>query len=273
MNDLAAFSKLVQALDRWRAHLIFIGGWGHRLHRLDPRANQLPYQPVFTKDSDLAFSGQAPLEGDIRAALLDHGFKEQLAGEFKPPAAHYTLGEDTAGFYAEFLTPLTGSGYKRNREPDATLLAGGISAQKIRHLDILLVDPWVTTVGPEQGIPLEGAVDIQVVNPLCFMVQKFLIQKDRSASKRAQDLLYIHDTLQVFASLLPQFNGSWRSTVKPALDLQGGHSQAVENAAAKAFAAVDDTIRSAVRIPQDRVIDPEAFRLTCQLSFETIFEV
>jgi hypothetical protein len=52
MNDLTAFATLVQALDAWRAHLIFIGGWAHRVHRMDPRATQLAYQAVFTKDSE-----------------------------------------------------------------------------------------------------------------------------------------------------------------------------------------------------------------------------
>src|SRR5260221_6146573 len=53
-------------------------------------------------------------------------------------------------------------------------------SQKIRHLEILLVDPWVVTAGPQNGIPLEAPVDLQVANPLCFMVQKLLIKKDRS---------------------------------------------------------------------------------------------
>ena len=39
MNDLEAFAKLVQALDPWRGHLVFIGGWGHRLHTLHPEAS------------------------------------------------------------------------------------------------------------------------------------------------------------------------------------------------------------------------------------------
>lgn len=272
MNDLASFATLIQALDAWRAHLIFIGGWAHRVHRMDPRANQLDYLPVFTKDSDLAFANKAPLAGDIRAALIERGFKEELAGEFRPPSAHYTLGGKGSGFYAEFLTPLAGSGYKRGGEPDATMAAAGISAQKIRHLDILLEDPWVITVGPGNAIPLPAPVDIRVANPLCFMVQKFLIRGDRSASKRAQDLLYIHDTLQAFANLLPDFKASWRQTVKPQLDQYGGHGEVVQRIAAEAFSAVDDTIRTAVRIPQDRAIDPEDFRLTCQLSFEQIFE-
>lgn len=150
MNDLEAFAKLVQALAPWRQQLVFIGGWGHRLHRMDPRANRLAYQPVFTRDTDLAFAHQEPIEGDIKQALTARGFREELHGEFKPPVAHYTLGDTTRGFYAEFLTPLAGSGYKRSGAPDATLSKAGISAQKIRHLDILLVDPWVIRLGAAQ---------------------------------------------------------------------------------------------------------------------------
>lgn len=113
MNDLEAFAKLVQALDPWRGRLVFIGGWSHRLHTLHPCASQLEFQPVFTKDTDLAFHNKVPLEGDIKAALIEKGFKEDLSGEARPPIAHYKLGDDTSGFYAEFLTPLVGSGIKR----------------------------------------------------------------------------------------------------------------------------------------------------------------
>lgn len=121
MNDLHAFAKLVQALSPWRGQLVFIGGWAHRLHSLHPQANRLDYPPVFTRDTDLAFANKAPLAGDMRSALAAHGFTEQLAGEFKPPAAHYILGSDSKGFYAEFLTPLSGSGRKRDGTPDATM--------------------------------------------------------------------------------------------------------------------------------------------------------
>ena len=271
MNDLAAFATLVQALDPWRGQLVFIGGWAHRLHRLHPLSQPLDWQPVFTRDSDLAFADRAPLAGDIRAALMGHGFKEELAGEFRPPVAHYTLGGHGAGFYAEFLTPLIGSGRKRNGEPDATTTAAGISAQKIRHLDILLIDPWVITLGPDAEISVPQPRDIQVANPLCFMVQKFLIQEDRSANKRAQDLLYLYDTVQVFADQLLEFNRCWHHTVAPALAGYGGHDLIVQRVALESFAKVSDTLRNAARIPQDRQIDPEELRLTCQLAFDLIF--
>lgn len=203
-NDLKAFATLVQAVESWRGQLVFIGGWGHRLHTLHPKAGRLDFQPIATRDTDLAFASKVVLEGDIKSALVKQGFNEQLSGDFKPPTAHYTLGSDESGFYAEFLTPLAGSGYKRSGAKDATLEMAGISAQKIRHLDILMVDPWIVTVGPDNGVPLPAPFDLQVANPLCFMVQKLLIKQDRSRKKQAQDLLYIHDTIQLFDHLLPE---------------------------------------------------------------------
>jgi Nucleotidyltransferase len=268
MNDLEAFAKLVQALDPWRGQLVFIGGWSHRLHTLHPYASQLAFQPIFTKDTDLAFHNEVPLEGNIKDALVEKGFKEDLSGEARPPAAHYTLGNDGSGFYAEFLTPLVGSGIKRTGETDATLLAGGISAQKIRHLGILLTDPWMVTVGSMNGVPLDEPVDLQVANPLCFMLQKFLIKKHRTADKHRQDLLYVFDTLQLFGHRLPQFQENWENVIAPSLE--AGAVKTVVQECGDSFNTVTDAIRDAARIPQDRRVDPEELRATCQYTFRQI---
>ena len=265
MNDLAAFAQLVQALAAWRQQLIFIGGWGHRLHRLDPRANLPDYQPVFTRDTDLAFANEAPIEGDIKESLLKHGFQEELSGDHRPPAAHYTLGDEAGGFYAEFLTPLAGSGRTRRGEADATMTKAGISAQKIRYLDVLLVDPWIISVGQEEGVPLPQRMDVQVANPLCFMIQKFLIQQHRKANKRAQDVLYIYDTIELFGALLDEFNAHWNARVAPAL---GGLADDVRKISAQSFSEVNDMIRDAARIPADRNITPEQIQATCSYAFE-----
>ena len=268
MNDLDAIAKLAQALSPWRDHLVFIGGWAHRIHRFDPRANKPEYQPVFTLDSDLAFANRAPIVGDIKASLIQHGFKEQLAGEHKPPVAYYTLGDENGGFYAEFLTPLIGSGVKRSGELDATMKMAGISAQKIRYLDILLVDPWVITLDPRLGIPLPSPMDIKVANPLCFIVQKFLIQKDRPAAKQAQDVLYIYDTIELFGALLEEFHEAWEQRISPLLDKT--LSDIVRTLSENIFSNVNDMIRVAALIPQNRKLSPEQMQQTCQLAFETI---
>jgi hypothetical protein len=265
MNDLEAFAKLVQALAPWRQQLVFIGGWGHRLHRLDPRSNKLDYQPVFTRDTDLAFANKEPMDGDIKQALIQHGFREELRGDHRPPAAHYTLGEEAGGFYAEFLTPLAGSGRKRDGAADATMAKAGISAQKIRHLDILLVDPWVISLRRQEGAFLPERTDIQAVNPLCFMVQKFLIQQYRPANKRAQDVLYIYDTLELFGALLDEFNAHWHARVAPAL---GSLADDVRKLSVQTFGEVNDMVRDAARIPADRTLSPEQIQATCRYAFE-----
>ena len=231
-------------------------------------ANKLEYQPLFTRDTDLAFANRAPIEGDIKAALIEHGFKEQLAGEHKPPVAHYTLGDENGGFYAEFLTPLIGSGVKRSGAQDATMTMAGISAQKIRYLDILLVDPWVITLDPQSGIPLPSSMDVQVANPLCFIVQKFLIQKDRPAAKQAQDVLYIYDTIELFGALLDEFHETWKMSISPALGER--LSNTVLTLSKNTFSNINDVIRAAARIPQDRKLSPEQIQQTCLLAFEII---
>ncbi|MGJ7498434.1 GSU2403 family nucleotidyltransferase fold protein [Variovorax sp. RT4R15] len=267
MNDLEAFAKLVQALDPWRQQLIFIGGWAHRLHRLDPRANALDYQPVFTRDTDLAFANREVIAGDIKTTLIAHGFQEVLGGDHTPPAAHYTLGNAGSGFYAEFLTPLAGSGTRRNGKPDATLLKAGIVAQKIRHLDILLVDPWVITLDPKNGVPLSSRTDILVAHPLCFMVQKFLIQNDRPAAKKAQDMLYVYDTIELFGALLPEMHAHWVAHIKPAL---GKSSEIVQERVQDTFLQVNDLTRTAARIPTDRNLSAERIQATCAYAFSII---
>ena len=38
---LEAFSKFIVALEPWLGEVVLVGGWAHRLYRLDPRARKL----------------------------------------------------------------------------------------------------------------------------------------------------------------------------------------------------------------------------------------
>lgn len=268
MTDFAALARLIEAIEPWRAHLVLVGGWAHRLYRFHPMANVLDYEPLLTKDTDLAFANGAPLEGDIKEALAKAGFNEELSGDHRPPVTHYALGDDDAGFYAEFLTPLVGSGVKRDGKPDATVLVAGISAQKLRYLEILLIDPWRIRVGPEQGVPLSRPLDSLVANPTSFIAQKLLIQEYRSNAKRAQDVLYIHDSVELFGAHLPLLKIIWEKQVRPAL-----HAKTVRKVTERSeecFSSVTDIIREAARIPQDRTLQPERLRAACQRALEQI---
>ena len=268
MNDFASFARLIQAIAPWRSHLVLVGGWAHRLYRFHEMAGRPTYQPLTTRDTDLAFGNHAPLHGDIKGALAEAGFKEEFVGDFRPPAIHYTLGDGDAGFYAEFLTPLTGSGLTRGGEPDATMAKAGITAQKLRHLDLLLLSPWILRIGPDQGIPLSEPLDLQVVNPTSFIVQKLLIRHERHPDKRAQDVLYIHDTLELFSGVLPMLRELWADAVQPALTPK--LIRRLFEHIHEAFDTVDDVLREAARIPTDRTLSADRMRALCELALSEV---
>lgn len=268
MTDLDSFGRLLQAIEPWRAHLVLVGGWAHRLHRFHPLASVPDYAPLITRDTDLAFKVDAPLEGDIRSALAASGFEEDLSGDHNPAVTHYALGDDDAGFYVEFLTPLRGSGVKRNGDPDVTVAKAGITAQKLKHLDVLLVEPWPIRIGPAKGVTVPAPIDVLVANPVSFMAQKLLIQKYRSPAKRAQDVLYIHDTIELFGASLPHLRSVWTDTIRPVMGATTARD--VLTLSENTFARVTDVLRDAARIPNDRNLSPERLRATCETALQQI---
>jgi hypothetical protein len=255
MEDLANFARLVEAVRPWLTHLVIVGGWAHRLHRFHPLATSQEYQPLRTRDVDLAFSLKAPIEGDLRAALKQAGFEEELSGEDTPPVTHYYLGEEDAGFYAEFLTVKQGSGLRRDGKPDLTVSKAGITAQKLRHLELLLEMPWKVQIGPEGKVPIERAVDLVVPNPVSFIVQKLLIHKHRDADKKAQDVLYIHDTLELFGASLDELRNIWEGGIRPTMPAKT--AKRTITIASELFGDVTDTIRTAALMPADRTLQPK----------------
>jgi len=102
MEDLANFARLVEALRPWLTHLVIVGGWAHRLHRFHPLATSQEYQSLRTRDVDLAFSPSAPLEGDLRNALKQAGFEEELSGEHTPPVTITTWARGMVGYVQSF---------------------------------------------------------------------------------------------------------------------------------------------------------------------------
>ena len=124
------------------------------------------------------------------------------------------------------------------------------------------------TVGSHNAIALAQPVDLLVANPLCFMVQKLLIKKDRKPAKHAQDLLYIYDTIRLFGHLLPEFKDCWNRSVNPAL---AGLGDTVAKQWEASFASVNDAIRQAVLIPANRTVSAEELQATCRYAFEQIF--
>jgi hypothetical protein len=248
--------------------VVIVGGWAHRLYRHHPLAEPPTFLPLLTRDADVAISPDEPMHGDIAAALAAAGFVQELTSEHTPPISRYWLA-DAGGFYAEFLAPLHGSVVKRGGKLDLTVRKAGVTAQRLRHVDLLQKYPFAVTLGSAVGFPIEPVAEVLLPNPVSFIAQKLLIHQRRDLGKRAQDVLYIHDTLFLFASHLDDLREIWKEDVQPALPLIT--ATRVARLARERFREVDDVIRTAARIPQDRTLRPERIRAACAAGLEEIF--
>jgi hypothetical protein len=266
IEDLDRFLRVAAALEPWLDQVVFVGGWAHRLYRLHPNAQELDYPPLMTLDTDVAVPRKLPAgEQDIRKRLLTHGFTEELLGDDRPPATHYRLGGEATGFYAEFLSPLTGSEYGRGYKRKTTVDIAGIVSQQLRHVEILLCHPWPVNI--ESGGSMAG---VRIANPVSFLAQKVLIHRKREREDRAKDILYMHDTLEVFGAQLPELHELWRHTVAPPLDAR--RAGTVSKAGEVLFGALTDDIRRAAGISAGRALAPDAIREACRYGFARIFE-
>jgi Nucleotidyltransferase len=267
--ELEAFSKFVVALEPWLGELVVVGGWAHRLYRLDPRARKLDYVPLTTLDGDVAVPPKLKKEeSNVRKRLLDAGFEEEFIGEDRPPATHYHYGNG-GGFYAEFLAPLEGSEYDRSGKRKATKEVSGISSQLLRYIEVLLMSPWKVELGEESGYAISPKRTVQIANPASFLAQKILIHEQRDYKDRAKDLLYMHDTVELFSETLDELQKLFRGTVAPQLHRR--RLAEIEGAAEKLFGKVGDTVREAALIASGRRLSPERLAETARAGLKEIF--
>lgn len=141
-KETASFARFIEALRPALPMVVVIGGWAHRLYRLLPDAMVQPGSPLMTHDADIAIDPALASEGfSIGANLAEAGFAPEPTGDAVPPVTRYRAGDKT-GFYAGFVTPFQGSDNKRSGIPDITAGIAGVSAQKLRYLDLLLEAPW-----------------------------------------------------------------------------------------------------------------------------------
>jgi hypothetical protein len=117
-------------------------------------------------------------------------------------------------------------------------------------------------------VPVATDVDVFVPNAASFIALKLLIHSDRNPSKKAQDVLYIHDTLELFGGALDSLHRTWVESMQPAMPEKT--TKRAVTIAATLFAELTDTIRDAARIPQDRRLAPEQIRAACEYGLREI---
>ena len=135
----------------------------------------------------------------IDVLLEEVGFEEHLGGDCSPPITRYVLQTTGADFDVEFITPLRGGEVKRGK-PDVTLAVAGVTAQRLRYVEVLQQNPWTVELAEDRGYPVgPSALRLRIPNPASFIAQKALaLDKRTSIAKRVKDVLYIHDTIEGF---------------------------------------------------------------------------
>lgn len=263
------FCRLIEALRPSLDTLIVAGGWAHRLHRLCPNARTLSHLPLATEDVDVVIerdhTRKAP---DLKATLHAAGFTEDFSGDARPPITYYQLGADNAGFYAEFLTPLRGATRRRDGTRDETAKIQGVNAQKLRHLELLMIEPWAVEISDQTGFPIATSARVLVPNPACFIVQKLLVLFDRKPDKRPGDLLYIYDTIETFSTSIDELALLWQAHIAPVMS-----KRAIKRLAKTidaVFGEMNDMVRDAARLAAHRHIDPEVMRRVCKAGLDQI---
>jgi hypothetical protein len=268
--EYASFARLLESLRPWLDQVVIIGGWAHRLYRLHPLAERPQYEPLATLDADVALPRRIRVAGnEIYQRLAANGFEAEFLGHHRPPAAHYRLADPGIHFYAEFLTPLVGGALGRKGKQKATQRVGGVSSQNLRHIDVLLAAPWSVTLSAANAFPLVNETGVQIANPVSFLAQKILIHRMRNRDERAKDILYMHDTIDTFATRINELGAEWVTNIQG--QLHANSVRIVESAATTLFGTVTDSVRAASRIVQGRNSTPEAIRETCNLGFSGIF--
>ncbi len=271
-NEFEDFIRLLQALEPWLSQIVIVGGWAHRLYRFHALAQPLEYKPLMTFDTDVAVPKDLPVEQEnIAQRLHQRGFTESFLGDNQPPITQYRLGSENDGFYAEFLTPLDGNGYSRDGKLDHTVRIAGVSSQKLRYLDVLLQHSWPITLVPSYEIRIEKATIIYVANPTAYIVQKLLIRDRRDKPSIAKDVLYIHDTIELFGSKLEALNELWNKVVLP--NLHPNHVARLSGSISTLFSEVNDTTRDAALIARSSggVLSPDELQEACSVGLEIIF--
>lgn len=269
-SDNEQFARLIVALEPWLTQVVIVGGWAHRLYWLHPNVQHIEYLPLTTLDTDIAVPNRLKvLDTDLRERLTSYGFEEERLGHDQPPATHYRLADAKTGFYAEFLTPLFGSEHGRDGKLKATRRIAGVVSQQLRYLEILLFAPWTVSLSHSNGYPFERPTQVRIANPASFLAHKILIHNKRAGSKFAKDVLYIHDTLEIFGARLDDLNREWGTEVKP--QIHPNAARKIQRGANDLFGDVNDAIRDASQMTGARKLSPEAVRERCNFGLARIF--
>jgi hypothetical protein len=107
-----------------------------------------------------------------------------------------------------------------------------------------------------------------IANPVTFLAQKMIIHRRRDPGNRAKDILYMHDTLQLFGAHLPELRRVWTGTIP---QLHPRSAGAVSRLSKDLFTELSSDIRRAAKISLEQDLSPENIRAACRLGLRHVF--
>lgn len=180
------FVHVLKALEPRLGEVVIVGGWAWYLYR-KYLTGSAGLQGEFTLDVDVVLPRPLPHGRGLDRLLEDAAFEEDMTGENTPPVTRYAwpTPEDPEAV-VDFLTPARGAG------TEETLRTGGVVAQQLRTLDVLLEAPLVLSIDERSETEtFVGAVRVPRLG--AFLLQKVQTLPSRRATKRDKDLFYIFD--------------------------------------------------------------------------------
>lgn len=203
---IRGFAHALQALRPRLDEIVVTGGWAWYLYRkyfTGERA--LPGE--FTLDVDVVLPrGLSQGSVSLGEMLAGADFEGEMGGEEDPPVTKYLWpSTEEPEAIVEFLAPARGSG------EEATLEIGGVVAQQLRFLDLLLREPLTVEIDERAGGE-EFVGRIRVPRIGLFVLQKALTFRRRHETrKRDKDLFYVFDLADDSRGLVERIEEDIRS--------------------------------------------------------------
>lgn len=143
--NIKGFIRVLKALEPRLGELVIVGGWAWYLYRKYLTA-AAGLEGEFTHDVDVAVPRPLAAGRSLDRLLAEAAFAEDMTGDETPPVTRYAWpSTQEPEAVIDFLTPARGAGTQ------ATLAMGGIVAQQLRTLDVLVEDPLVLSIN-EKGL-------------------------------------------------------------------------------------------------------------------------
>lgn len=263
-GDEALLRRALAALGPYRPELIVVGAWAHRFFERHPLAQPLAHPTLMTEDADLASPAKLATIGDpIPKRLEDADFERRMTGVEQLPVMKFFARENDV-FYVEFIAPLIGGDSDRTGKPRTLVEVGGATAQLLRHVDLLRFEPWELDLG-------DGVI-ARIANPASYLAQKVLTRREGAGRhKYGKDLLYLHDTLQMFGPRLADLR---ELGARVLAQLSAKHAAKVRNFN---FTSYPERLAQAAEIAHStgRSSPPDAAAIadTCRVGFRMLFSL